>query len=477
MDSTYIVSLIVTNSHGCIDSTEQIVDKGLCMQAIFEVSGNNQCNNTLVCFMDSSYILGDNYAIQSWQWSFGDSQSLTYVNYMDSVCHTYLEWGEYMVTLVITSIIDGTEFSDTTQRLVIVSAVPAAALSFLQPCAQAGTRFFDISSTHGVDITAWHWDFGDPLNANDTSSLKDPVYTYPEAGLYIVELIVENLNGCSDTVFTDVRVFNNPEAGFSSSLACAGGMTEFTDQSTPSEGELAYWLWSFGTGETSGEQNPLYVYPDSGSYLVEMIVTDENQCADTVQSMISVFPVPLSLFDIIDSYENIQGQVLLDNISENAVRYEWDYGNGDGSELNSPVVRYEDNGTYLIELIAFNDNNCPDTTYLEYSVVFQGLYVPTGFTPDSPDQALRLFKPAGMNLEYYRITVINERGNIVFSSEKLDENGSPVEGWDGTTGGEPMPTANYLWTISAKFKDGRIWSGNDVGDGNTETSGFLLLIR
>ncbi|MBE9483981.1 MAG: gliding motility-associated C-terminal domain-containing protein, partial [Bacteroidetes bacterium] len=123
------------------------------------------------------------------------------------------------------------------------------------------------------------------------------------------------------------------------------------------------------------------------------------------------------------------------------------------------------------------DNNCPDTTYLEYSVVFQGLYVPTGFTPDSPDQALRLFKPAGMNLEYYRITVINERGNIVFSSDKLDENGSPGEGWDGTTGGEPMPTANYLWTISAKFKDGRIWTGNDVGDGNTETSGFLLLIR
>jgi len=141
------------------------------------------------------------------------------------------------------------------------------------------------------------------------------------------------------------------------------------------------------------------------------------------------------------------------------------------------VVRYENSGTYLIELIAFNDNNCPDTSYMEYIIVFQGLYVPTGFTPDSPIEALKTFKPAGMNLESYQLTIINERGNIVFQSSLLDQYGSPVEGWDGTTNGEPMPTANYLWTISAKFKDGRTWTGNDVGDGNMETSGFLLLIR
>ena len=31
--------------------------------------------------------------------------------------------------------------------------------------------------------------------------------------------------------------------------------------------------------------------------------------------------------------------------SESAVRYEWDFGNGDTSELFSPVVRYENDGT------------------------------------------------------------------------------------------------------------------------------------
>ncbi len=447
------------------------------MQAIFEVSGNNQCNNTEVCFTDSSYILGDNHAIQGWHWSFGDGQVLSYGNYLDSVCHTYQQWGEYMVTLVITSVIDGTLYSDTMQKLISVSAVPEAGMAFQLPCAEAGTQFFDISATHGVDITSWRWDFGDPLNASDTSSLKDPVYVYPEAGMYTVELIVENENACTDTIRIDVSIFNKPLAGFSSSLSCAGGMTLFTDESIAAEGELKYWLWSFGTGETSGEQDPFYVYPDSGNYLVEMVVTDINHCRDTAINMLSVFPVPLSLFDIVNNYENVQGQILLDNYSENAVRYEWDYGNGDGSEINSPVVRYENNGTYLIQLIAWNNNNCPDTAYMEYSILFQGLYVPTGFTPDSKNEVLKLFKPVGVNLEVYQLTVINQRGNIVFSSDKLDENGTPIQGWDGTTNGEPMPPGTYMWTIAARFRDGRIWNGTDAGDGNTNTYGMVLLIR
>ena len=75
------------------------------------------------------------------------------------------------------------------------------------------------------------------------------------------------------------------------------------------------------------------------------------------------------------------------------------------------------------------------------------------------------------------MVIINERGNVVFRSNKLDDDGSPLEGWDGTTGGEPMPPGNYMWKINAKFQDGTQWNGNNIGDGNTKTFGRLLLIR
>jgi hypothetical protein len=114
---------------------------------------------------------------------------------------------------------------------------------------------------------------------------------------------------------------------------------------------------------------------------------------------------------------------------------------------------------------------------MEYTVEFQGLFVPTGFTPDSKIEALRKFIPVGINLEFYKVTIINNRGIIVFKSNALDDMGSPAEGWDGTVNGEPQPTGNYMWTISAKFKDGSPWNGTDVGDGNTNTFGMVVLIR
>jgi PKD repeat protein len=477
IDSTYLVTLVVTNSHGCVDSISYTLEKGICMEALFSVNGDKQCNNSDVCFTDSSYILGDAYNIGYWHWAFGDGTELEYIHQLDSVCHSYDSYGIYTVTLTVKADVAGSEYPASYTRQVNVSATPLANMLWSSPCAMAGTQFMDLTATNGVDIASWQWTFGIDGSDEDTSSLQNPTWIYTQAGTYSVELVVENINGCSDTIVSNVEVFDNPVANFSSSLSCAGGMTEFTDESTPADGQLSHWLWDFGDGQTSGDQNPMYVYADSGMYVVQMIVTDENSCRDTVLSALQVYPVPDAYFDLVDNYQGTQGQVLLDNLSENAVRYEWDFGNGEQSEENSPVVLYQENGTYLIELVAWNDNNCPDTAYVEYEILFQGLYVPTGFTPDSKDPGLKVWKPVGTNLETYTVNVINERGNLVFSSSKLDENGSPTQGWDGTVNGEDMPPGNYLWTISAKFRDGRVWNGTDAGDGNTNTYGFLLLIR
>jgi len=73
--------------------------------------------------------------------------------------------------------------------------------------------------------------------------------------------------------------------------------------------------------------------------------------------------------------------------------------------------------------------------------------------------------------------VINQRGIIIWGSNKLDENGSPLEGWDGTANDAPQSSDTYMWSIKAKFRDGAIWNGTDVGDGNTNTYGMIVLIR
>ena len=87
------------------------------------------------------------------------------------------------------------------------------------------------------------------------------------------------------------------------------------------------------------------------------------------------------------------------------------------------------------------------------------------------------FKPVGVNMESYEVVLINQHGNIVWRSNKLDDDGSPLEGWDGRTNGIEQPTGTYMWKISAKFRDGTYWNGTDAGDGNTNTHGTVVLIR
>mgnify|MGYP000585568290 CR=1 FL=1 len=109
-------------------------------------------------------------------------------------------------------------------------------------------------------------------------------------------MVVENINGCTDTIVSNVEVFDNPVAGFSTSLSCAGGMTTFTDESTPADGELEYWLWDFGDGSTSIQQNPTHVYASAGTYQVMLWVGDTNDCFNQASAVVTVNPMPMAAF-------------------------------------------------------------------------------------------------------------------------------------------------------------------------------------
>ena len=82
-----------------------------------------------------------------------------------------------------------------------------------------------------------------------------------------------------DYTLTVLPNANAPEAGFSASptLTC-DGTVHFTDLSVnvPSS-----WQWSFGDNGTSDQQSPTYTYPASGTYDVQLIVTNTNG-ADTL---------------------------------------------------------------------------------------------------------------------------------------------------------------------------------------------------
>jgi gliding motility-associated-like protein len=54
------------------------------------------------------------------------------------------------------------------------------------------------------DAVTWHWSFSD--DANDTSTLKNPQYVYPDTGCYPLQLIVVSRYGCTDTLNSEICV-------------------------------------------------------------------------------------------------------------------------------------------------------------------------------------------------------------------------------------------------------------------------------
>jgi hypothetical protein len=83
---------------------------------------------------------------------------------------------------------------------------------------------------------------------------------------------------------------NGIEANFTHSPAnpAAGEAVEFNDTSSASNGTIASWLWEFGDGKNSTEQNPIHTYSAAGKYSVTLTVTDSSGKSNLATKEITV---------------------------------------------------------------------------------------------------------------------------------------------------------------------------------------------
>lgn len=105
------------------------------------------------------------------------------------------------------------------------------------------------------------------------------------------------------------------------------------------------------------------------------------------------------------------------------------------------------------------------------------LYVSNAFSPEFGAPGVRTFKPTGIGLVEYQIYIYDTWGNLLWESDKLAKS-EPAEGWDGKDlAGNDMPQDTYVWKISAKFLNGRIWPGKVFPDGSIKRFGTVTIIR
>ena len=80
----------------------------------------------------------------------------------------------------------------------------------------------------------------------------------------------------------------NPETGYLNTDGSPTKTVILEARTIP--GMKKYWEWNFGDGNISSDQHPLNTYPDTGTYQVSLVVSNEFECFDEKVDYVLINP-------------------------------------------------------------------------------------------------------------------------------------------------------------------------------------------
>ncbi len=364
------------------------------------------------------YTLGNNStgwsSSNAFNWTFNSANGVTTTNYNQSVPTTVSV--NTTVTLVATDAFGCVSVPFSLQAIV---QQPTASINLTSQICNSDIGTGTISSTSNGNIANYTWILdGVQAPASAISSFPFPATWEiqdpgPTSADHTVGLIVEDVNGCRDTLdpIQSVRILS-PQAGFietsrvgtavagqTNTFNCPPVVISFADDSeTANSSPIVSWGWYFNTFNpnapfpgtlTTTQQNPQGIqYLFAGSYDLTFVVQDAAGCRDTLY---------------IDNYLTIQGpsgepvvNTVLDDCgqtftfdltnTENTTSWSWDLGDGTvvSSADSIPPFSYTYSGvqSYFPVITLFDDQGC-GVPYRDTAVVFpNGVTAQFTATPD-----------------------------------------------------------------------------------------------
>ena len=332
-EGTY--GVVVTSPNGCTAYDDAMV----------VVGGDSIVDNTtnvMTCAGTTTSLDAGNSG-STFQWSTGATSQTISVNAA----------GTYTVTIT-----DASGCSAAFASVIVENPLPVPAFTTSPTCLGDSTVFTNQSTIASGNIISYLWNFGDGFNV----SASNPTHSYSQPGIYQITLDATSGNGCTSAITGQVTINSLPQVNFLGTTVCQGNATQFSDQSSVTNGTINFWSWSFGDGDTSTASNPSHVYAAGGYYDVTLVAGSSSGCVDSIMLNIAVNPSPEALFS---ANEVCQGEptVFTDasSITNGVIDiYEWSFGDGNTSYLQNPVHTYANPGTYTVSLRVISDMACDD---------------------------------------------------------------------------------------------------------------------
>lgn len=154
-------------------------------------------------------------------------------------------------------------------------------------------------------------------------------------------------------------VFAQPVADFNFTNVCVGNTTFFTDASTGATS----WYWTFGEGGSSSQQNPIYNYSIPGNFTVTLVVGDAG-VYDTIQKIVSVFPIPTIN---VSGNQSICIGTSTGLTASGGVTYNWSPSTGlSSSTVSNPIATPTSTTTYTVTVT--DANGCVGNNMINITV-------------------------------------------------------------------------------------------------------------
>ncbi len=285
---TYTVKLTVTGPSGSdseVKTNYITVTVPVKPVAAFSASPTSGYSPLTVQFTDHSLNFPN-----SWKWEYRKNPG-TWVQFStaQNPSFTFNETGFYSIRLTVTNAAG----SNTVTRMnyIIVTRLPKPVANFVASptsgLSPLTVQFTDASMNNPV---TWKWEYRKGSGTwVQFSTVQNPSFTFNETGFYSIRLTVTNAAGGNTVTkanYITVNPVRKPVALFSQDkvFGRAPLTVSFRDRSLYNPTE---YLWTFGDGTTSTEQNPVHTYTRSGLFTVQLSVSNAAG-SDTARGIVFV---------------------------------------------------------------------------------------------------------------------------------------------------------------------------------------------
>ena len=383
---THVVTLIIPGL-SCTLTGVVVQEKPVNASIQIPIGGVTQvCAPNAISFINSST---DVSQTTHFQWDFGDGSPLLNFNYTNAgatVTHTYNKGTVNCVTQVTLKAWNYCSQGNTTTATynpIQIYDIDNAAITPDKIIRCWPDNVFTFTNTTARNCVPqgntfqrqeW-WNFGNYwglghdsiFNWNPWPPTTPHSIAYPAVGSYTVQLRDSNLCGV-DTAIITISIVNPPVAGVIAPVVplCQNVPLTFTNSSAA--GYLYLWNWGTGGGFVNLGAGIIKTntFPTAGTFTVQVaayIPGAGSACTSTAQVVITILPSPTANFINNPSIGcNILNNVVFNESSIGAVAWNWAFGNGNTSVIQSPPNQnYLFPGVYTVSLMVTSLNTCVNT--------------------------------------------------------------------------------------------------------------------